>query len=480
MPTAKSLLPEGFALGVAISGFQAEGGFNGPGEPANNWARFERLARVEPSGIAVGWWDLADEYLDRAASLGCDMVRLGIEWARIEPAEGEYDQAAVDGYVSMIEGCRKRGMRPLVTLHHFTHPEWLGEDFWLSPESPARFAGFAQKMVPLLAPHCEHWVTLNEVNAVAMATYLFGLFPPARNFAIDDSITASANLLAAHVATYDILHRVQPGAFVTTNNAGISLYELDRQFTDILLARRSGIKREDLVGWLESRRNEWYGLIAPPKPLESLARSLSKKLSLAGRPEPSAAGRAFAKAVDAIYESSNECTLDFVGFDYYDPVASNHVSIPGSRTAGGRNWSVAQPLWDDAPDPSGLTLYCHAHSKMSPGLPIWIVENGMCTRVRNGRAYPRIDGWDRPRYIRENVGAALRALDEGVPLGGYLHWSLVDNYEWGSYQPRFGIYGVDRERGIRILETDAAGHDAAGAYRRVIEGLRNGDRSVVS
>jgi beta-glucosidase len=73
----------------------------------------------------------------------------------------------------------------------------------------------------------------------------------------------------------------------------------------------------------------------------------------------------------------------------------------------------------------------------------------------------------------------VEALDRGVPLGAYYHWTLVDNYEWGSYEPRFGIHGVDRERGGRVLDTDSMGADAAGTYRTIIEGLRSGDRSVL-
>jgi beta-glucosidase/6-phospho-beta-glucosidase/beta-galactosidase len=111
-----------------------------------------------------------------------------------------------------------------------------------------------------------------------------------------------------------------------------------------------------------------------------------------------------------------------------------------------------------------------------------VVENGLCNRVRNGRSWPRVDGWDRPRYLRENLAAVVDAADAGVPVTGYWHWSLVDNYEWGSYQPRFGLFGVDRhrgERGFRWLDTDAMGDDAAGAYARLITGLRAGDRSVL-
>jgi beta-glucosidase/6-phospho-beta-glucosidase/beta-galactosidase len=109
-----------------------------------------------------------------------------------------------------------------------------------------------------------------------------------------------------------------------------------------------------------------------------------------------------------------------------------------------------------------------------------MVENGVCHRVRRGRAYPRLDGWDRIRYLHENLASVIDAIDAGVPLGAYYHWTLADNYEWGSFEPRFGIQGVDRERGVRILDTDAMGLDAAAAYRRIIGGLRSGDRSVLA
>lgn len=185
---------------------------------------------------------------------------------------------------------------------------------------------------------------------------------------------------------------------------------------------------------------------------------------------------AFGATLDAVWSSPHELTLDVIGIDYYDPVASHHVRIPGTRTAGGRSWSPGRELWDDVVDPSGLTRYCRANA--TQGLDLWMVENGVCNRVRRGRPYPRLDGWDRIRYLRENLAALVRSVDAGVPVGAYYHWTLVDNYEWGSYEPRFGIHGVDRERGVRLLDTDATGADAAGAYRSIISGLRAGDRSV--
>ena len=117
-----------------------------------------------------------------------------------------------------------------------------------------------------------------------------------------------------------------------------------------------------------------------------------------------------------------------------------------------------------------------------PDVPLLVVENGLCNRVVNGRSYPRLDGWDRPRYLRRNIAAVMEAVDQGVPVAGYWHWSLVDNYEWGSYEPRFGLYGVDRDRGrhgVEWMPTDAMGADAAGTYGDIIAGLRRGDRTVL-
>ena len=143
-------LPDGFLFGVATAGFQIEGGFNGPGQPANNWLAWEQVGRVTPSGDAVDFWRRPEEALDRAAALGCDSFRLGVEWARVQPGPGVVDAAAVDRYVAIVEACVDRGLTPLVTLHHFTHPAWLGEDLWLRPDAVSRFAAWA-------ASSCRPW-----------------------------------------------------------------------------------------------------------------------------------------------------------------------------------------------------------------------------------------------------------------------------------------------------------------------------------
>jgi beta-glucosidase/6-phospho-beta-glucosidase/beta-galactosidase len=342
--------------------------------------------------------------------------------------------------------------------------------------------------VDALVDSVRDWVTINEINVLAVGSWLLGMFPPGRSLAFTDASMAIDNLLAAHVLAYEIIHRHRPDARVTTNNSCMSIYDYDRLLTDLLLVRSAGVERGDVDEWVDDRRRRHDSLLPPgsgERILRSAARATSPYGSGAGRNAdplrrtPPALPR---KALDAVYASPHERTLDAVGIDFYDPMSARHFRVPGHRTAGGRNPLPTRELWDDVPDPAGLQRWLGVQHHLTPGLPLWVVENGMCNRVRNGRAYPRSDGWDRPRYLRENIAAVMAAVDEGVPISGYWHWSLVDNYEWGSYQPRFGLYGVDRDRGehgSRWLETDAAGDDAAGTYRTIIAGLRSGDRSVL-
>jgi beta-glucosidase len=464
------VLPAGFRFGVATAGFQIEGGLNGPGEPANNWAFWERAGRVEPSGLAVDFWNRYEEHLDRAAALGCDAFRLGVEWSRVEAAPDQIDDGALDRYAAILDACHERGMEPLVTLHHFTHPGWLGEDFWLSGDAPDRYARWVETAVARLGPHCRTWVTLNEINALGLGSYLLGLFPPGRLLAFADMTAAFDNLLTAHVKGYEVVHRLQADAVVTTNNVSISVYELDRLLVDVLVARSSGVSRDDLGSWTKERRSRWYATLAPPSSFERALRWTSERQW--------ERGDGFPRALDALWESPHERTLDVVGIDYYDPVVAHHLRLPGHRTAGGRSRQPGTELWDDRVEPGGLVDYSRANGV--PGLDLWVVESGLCNRVRRGRSFPRLDGWDRVRYLRATLAAVVAAIDEGLPVSAYYHWTLVDNYEWGSYEPRFGLYGVDRERGVKVLDTDALGFDAAGAYRRIIEGLRAGDRSVLA
>jgi beta-glucosidase len=496
-------LPDGFLFGVATAGFQIEGGFNGPGQPANNWLAWEQVGRVEPSGDAVGFWQRPEEALDRAAALGCDSFRLGVEWARVVTGPGQVDEKALAGYVDIVRGCVDRGLQPLVTLHHFTHPAWLGDDLWLRPDAPERYRSWVELAAASLAPWVRHWVTLNEINVLAAGSWLLGMFPPGRILAVEDAAIATDHLLCAHVLGYEAIHRIRRDAVVTTNNSCMTAYSYDRMLIDVLLARSAGVERRHVDGWLRDRRRQHDALVPASGLAERVVRGVGAATSAYRPRRPPAGpggsgphpfgGRAVPcravlhravprRAVDAVYDSPHDRTLDVLGLDWYDPSVGRHFRLPGHRTAGGRSALPTRALWDDVPDPVGLTGWLSAQRTLAPDLPLWVVENGLCNRVRDGHAYPRLDGWDRPRYLREHLAAVMEAVDDGVPVAGYWHWSLVDNYEWGSYEPRFGLHGLDRtgtDGGPRWQEDDALGDDAAGAYRRIIGGLRAGDRSVL-
>ncbi len=480
-PTGPVALPDDFVFGVATSGFQVEGGYNGPGEPANNWARWEAGGRIEPSGNACDFWLHPEEALDRAAAIGCEAFRLSVEWPRLEPTEGDFDGVALDRYAAILDACHDRGLEPIVSLHHFTHPAWLGEEFWLEEDSPERFAAHVSRVVPTLAGRCRTWITINEPNIVSLMGWVQGACPPGRSGAFTEAFRVLDHLLTAHVLAHRAIHGVQPDARVTVNTSSSSIYEQDRLLTDLLTARGAGVARHDIDAWLDERRILHDQRFPAQGGVEVALRRLFASVSPYGAPGGPLRTRmrrpSERRVLDAVYDGPDDRPLDATGFDWYDPVAAHSVRLPGHTTAGGRQWEPSRAIWDVRADPGAMTRWCRDQHELLPGLPLWVVENGLCTRVRNGRNHSRTDGWDRPRYLAEHVGAVVDAVAVGIPVTAYLHWSLVDNYEWGSYEPRFGIFGIDRARGprgFRWLDTDADGRDSAGAYRRVIRWARDG------
>jgi hypothetical protein len=276
---------------------------------------------------------------------------------------------------------------------------------------------------------------------------------------------------------------------VTTNNSSLSVYEFDRMLTDLLLARGAGVARDDLDAWITDRRQRHDRMVPPSGVADRSIRRAARAGSPLGRTDRSPRRRGTGRtrpllprrAVDAVYDSPHTRTLDVLGLDYYDPEVSRQLRLPGQRTVGGGAPGSRQ-RGDRVPEPLGLARWLATQHELAPDLPLWVVENGLGQRTGNDHPGLRPDGWDRRRYLREHLGAVVAAVDAGIPVAGYWHRSLMDGYEWGSYEPRFGLYGVERNRGRsgwRWMETDAAGDDSAGTYRLLIAGLRSGDRSVL-
>jgi beta-glucosidase/6-phospho-beta-glucosidase/beta-galactosidase len=117
-----------------------------------------------------------------------------------------------------------------------------------------------------------------------------------------------------------------------------------------------------------------------------------------------------------------------------------------------------------------MTAFCSYYAKAFPGLGILIAENGMSQRCSrdNATGGPRPDGLTRSDYLEAHFREVRRMLDNGVPLLGYLHWSLTDNYEWGSFTPRFGLYRIDFARGLERLAVDHLGDNPSQTYARLV------------
>lgn len=467
-----STWPRDFIFGVATAGFQIEGGYNGPGEPRNNWADWEDAGRIARAGAANNFWRDYEKHIDLAAAMGLSSFRLSIEWTRVEPHDGVIDEAAVVHYRRILQAIVDRGLTPLVTLHHFTSPAWLGSTPWTTADAWRRLARWYETAVQRFGDLCHWWITSNEINIYAINCYFHGIFPPGLKGDLPATLSAIDHLLAAHVVGYQAMKRAQPESVIATNNYSFSIYELDRFLLDSLYVHQLGIAPEDRTEWLLARRAAHYTAVPGGRgiyqPLEAWARRyVARQLPLT---------TGFPTAERAIAEASTPALQDVAQLDYYAPTVAEHVTLPGKKTAGGRWHRAGRPLWDDRPDPAMFQAYVQEAGQ--DGLPVWVVENGMCVRRTSPTSvYPRLDGWTRSQYLRANIGALVNARAAGTNIQGYWHWTLIDNFEWGSYEPRFGLHGLLPDG--TFTPTDTSGDDAAGTYRSIVTGLRAGDLSVV-
>ena len=179
MPTT-GWFPHNFLFGTASAAHQIEGG-----NVNADWWAFEHDGTgrcAEVSGDACDSWHRFEQDLDLVAALGLNSYRYSVEWARIEPAPGEFSVAALDHYRRVTEGCLERGLVPVVTLHHFTLPRWMAErGGFESPEIAGRLGAYAARVGAAMGDVIGLACTINEPNIVALMGYLLGVFPPARS-----------------------------------------------------------------------------------------------------------------------------------------------------------------------------------------------------------------------------------------------------------------------------------------------------------
>jgi len=416
-------VPSSFLWGASTSAHQIEGG-----NELNDWARFEAVpgnVRGDVrSGIAADHWNRVPEDVELLTQLGAEAYRFSIEWSRVEPLEGEWDEGAWDHYGEEIALLRQAGVTPMVTLLHFTLPVWLADRGGLTASDFAdRFERFAAEAARRFGDQITYWCTVNEPNVQMYQGYVQGIWPPGLTDTGQASV-AFAGLVRGHAQASVAIRREDPEARV---GAAVSLIVFDP------------LRRWWLPDWIAAREADrgfnWAFY-------DSIERG-AITFRLAGFPE-------IDEPVAGLAGSA-----DFFGINYYrrnivrfSPRAPGLVELlqgPG-------------PLSD-----SGVEIYPEGLLRLIRRvweryeLPMIVTENGVSDS----------SGDLRPDYLRSHVYAVSRAMEEGIPMEGYLHWSLMDNFEWSEgFGPRFGLYEVN----YQTLERSAG--PGAEEFRRIGQLLR--------
>lgn len=470
---------EAFLWGVATSADQHEGGLNGPGQPQNNWAWAERDNSVDPIGAAADFWNRAEADFARCRELGLNSFRLGLSWARIQPSTvldapdkalppPPFDEAALARYGEILAGCRRAGLEPVLTLHHFTHPAWLGLDAWLKPETIDLFLAFVEKSMGALLDAAKRdgvepprfLITINEPNILASCTYFNGVFPGGER-GLRPTFASLAHLLEAHVRAYRLLHGMyrERGLFaprVSFNNYCSDLYWNDQGWLDLLFAPARGVPRERIFPYLWEQAWKLDDEFRRAKlPIRSALRRLSgfalKKIHHFAVYACSF-DASWNRLLDLLYED-RRVPVDYLAIDYYDPFVAHALRWPTWHDALESHSrkpfherlmdGMTNKWWDWRILPEGLAYFVRILKRFD--LPILIAENGMATRSDARRHWGRRDNLLRSDFLRFHVAMVKKLKAEGAPIIGYMHWSLVDNYEWGTYVPRFGLFNRERE-----------------------------------
>ncbi len=398
--------PPDFLWGTATAAHQVEGANHG-----NDWWAWEqqpgRIRNGDCSDPACDHYRRFVDDFDLLKSLHQNAHRLSVEWSRIEPARGAFSTEALGHYRAVLEALRQRQIEPMVTLFHYTLPQWISsQGGWMNPAIAGWFADFTDRVLAELRDLCTLWVTLNEPTGAAYQSYVLGEWPPGRRNARESAIVL-INLLRAHWAAYERIKTQRPGAQVGLAHH-LRVFDPSRRWSPLDRAVCAIYDQLFNQTLLRSLRR---GSLAFP--LTRLARAQGPRQS-----------------------------QDFIGINYY---TRNLVRF---------NRRAPQELFGQRLVPAGavtsdlgLEIYPHGlylwlTSLAREGRPIYITENGVADR----------DDRLRPAFLVDHLRATLRAMDEGAKVRGYFHWTCFDNFEWtDGYAAKFGLLSCDLQTQERRL-----------------------------
>src|SRR3990170_1367930 len=405
--------PDGFYWGCATSSHQVEGNNRN-----NQWWVWEQeggnILDGTASGPACDHYNRFDEDFALAQELGHNSHRLSIEWSRIEPEEGRWDDKEVEHYRRVVDALHRHNLTPFVTLHHFTNPLWFEEQGgWTSPRAPDLIARYAGYMAKQLGDSVPFWLTINEPSVVPALQYLAGVFPPCKQD-LGLAMAAARYILIAHGKMYHAIRDAAPHSpqigpvcnMIDVQPASES--EEDRQAAQLFDTYWN-------TYWLEGIKN---GVIGPP----------------AGLP-----GQGGGEEVPGL-----KGTWDIIGLNNY----SRTVIAAGPPPMGIRQ---VRPAPDAETSTMGWEVYpegfYRVQARLKPyGKPVYITENGIGTD----------DDEQRCRFIVRSLRQVHRAISDGVDVRSYLHWSFQDNFEWAEgLRQKFGLIAMEEGTRNRLSRPSA-------------------------
>jgi beta-glucosidase len=392
-------LLEGMQLGVATAATQIEGG-----NRQNTWYDWFLKGHIkdgsDPS-IATNHYELYAEDAKLMREMGIEIYRLGIEWARLEPENGVFDESEFQHYKNELRLLKDYGIEPLVTLHHFTDPLWFAEmGAFENPACIDIFLRFVKKVVEEFRDLSSEYITINEPNVYAVYGWFFGDFPPGKK-SFNATFKVLNNLCECHVKAYRLIHELREKMGYSDTKVGYAHHM--RVFVP------------------KNRGNLFHRACTPI--LRRLFQSAISKSFLTGRA---------CAPLRSVRGAGKGPFCDFHAVNYY-----SRSAVSGFKEEYLENVPVNDLGWEIYPE--GIAMTARELYKLAP-LPIYITENGTCD---NEDAY-------RSRYICEHIEALCKS---GLPVKRYYHWCFTDNFEWNDgFSARFGIVHTDFDTQRRTVK----------------------------
>lgn len=384
MKTLFQPFPQSFLWGATLSAHQVEGA-----NYASDWWRFEqrpgRIAGNATSQRAAGHYERFAADFKLARDFGLNSLLFSIEWSRIEPEEGQFDETAIDHYTQVFTTLRELSIEPLCALQHVTLPRWFPG--WYQPGAPGLFTRYARLAAERWGPLCRRWIPIHEpVHWITMAC-IDRLWPSEGRGPVN-ARRALLNMARAHAAAYGAFHGARADVEVGAS-----------------IRARVCLPADDRSAWdLRAARAEQYR-----------ANQLWPRLLVTGR-----APASWRRLSDV------SGTIDFLGVAYYGRERVQFNPLAPTRRF--------RRIIDSEPQthPAGL-LEVLTDTK-GLGLPMYITGNGT----------PAQNDLTRARFLLDHIDILRKTLDIGVDVLGYYHKSLLDGFEWlDGYSKRFGLMHVD-------------------------------------